>query len=103
MSSNAVNAQALVFPSGTAKLGPKQYPIDVNTFPLRIDTLNDLPIKTVDGTTIRVSDVAQVRDGYDPQTNIVRQDGVRSVLMVLLKNGNASTLSVVARSKTSHG
>ena len=96
---NAVNAQALVFPSGTAKLGPTQYPIDVNTFPLRIDTLNDLPIKTVDGTTIRVSDVAQVRDGYDPQTNIVRQDGVRSVLMVLLKNGNASTLSVVQGAK----
>ncbi len=96
---NAVNAQALVFPSGTAKLGPTQYPIDVNTFPLRIDTLNDLPIKTVDGTTIRVSDVAQVRDGYDPQTNIVRQDGVRSVLMVLLKNGSASTLSVVAGAK----
>jgi multidrug efflux pump subunit AcrB len=96
---NAVNAQALVFPSGTAKLGPTQYPIDVNTFPLRIDTLNDLPIKTVDGTTIRVSDVAQVRDGYDPQTNIVRQDGVRSVLMVLLKNGSASTLSVVQGAK----
>ncbi len=96
---NAVNAQALVFPSGTAKLGPTQYPIDVNTFPLRIDSLNDLPIKTVDGTTIRVSDVAQVRDGYDPQTNIVRQDGVRSVLMVLLKNGSASTLSVVAGAK----
>jgi multidrug efflux pump subunit AcrB len=96
---NAVNAQALVFPSGTAKLGPTQYPIDVNTFPLRIDTLNDLPIKTVDGTTIRVSDVAQVRDGYDPQTNIVRQDGLRSVLMVLLKNGNASTLSVVQGAK----
>jgi multidrug efflux pump subunit AcrB len=96
---NAFNAQALVFPSGTAKLGATQYPIDINTFPLRIDTLNDLPIKTVDGATIRVGDVAQVRDGYDPQQNIVRQDGVRSVLMVLLKNGNASTLSVVEGAK----
>ena len=96
---NAVNAQALVFPSGTAKLGATQYPIDVNTFPLRIDTLNDLPIKTIDGATIRVSDVAQVRDGYDPQQNIVRQDGVRSVLMILLKNGSASTLSVVQGAK----
>src|SRR6476469_6724624 len=96
---NAVNAQALVFPSGTVKLGPKQYQIDVNTFPLRIDSLNELPIKTIDGATIRVRDVAQVRDGYDPQTNIVRQDGVRSVLMVLLKNGSASTLSVVAGAK----
>ena len=96
---NAVNAQALVFPSGTVKLGPKQYQVDVNTFPLRIDSLNELPIKTIDGATIRVKDVAQVRDGYDPQTNIVRQDGVRSVLMVLLKNGSASTLSVVSGAK----
>src|SRR5205809_667213 len=96
---SAVNAQALVFPSGTVKLGPKQYQVDVNTFPLRIDSLNELPIKTIDGATIRVRDVAQVRDGYDPQTNIVRQDGVRSVLMVLLKNGSASTLSVVAGAK----
>src|SRR5207248_2181041 len=96
---SAVNAQALVFPSGTVKLGPKQYQVDVNTFPLRIDSLNELPIKTIDGATIRVGDVAQVRDGNDPKTNIVRQDGVRSVLMVLLKNGNASTLSVVAGAK----
>src|SRR5256885_449489 len=96
---SAVNAQALVFPSGTVKLGPKQYQVDVNTFPLRIDSLNELPIKTIDGATIRVRDVAQVRDGNDPQTNIVRQDGVRSVLMVLLKNGSASTLSVVAGAK----
>src|ERR1700719_728166 len=96
---NAVNAQALVFPSGTVKLGPKQYQVDVNTFPLQIDSLNELPIKTIDGATIRVKDVAQVRDGYDPQTNIVRQNGVRSVLMVLLKNGNASTLSVVSGAK----
>src|SRR5437764_2110166 len=96
---SAVNAQALVFPSGTVKLGLKQYQVDVNTFPLRIDSLNELPIKTIDGATIRVGDVAQVRDGNDPQTNIVRQDGVRSVLMVLLKNGNASTLSVVAGAK----
>jgi multidrug efflux pump subunit AcrB len=96
---NAINAQALVFPSGTAKLGATQYPIDVNTFPAQIQTLNDLPIKTVDGALIRIGDVAQVRDGYDPQQNIVRQDGIRSVLMILLKNGNASTLSVVQGAK----
>src|SRR2546430_2723659 len=96
---SAVNAQALIFPSGTVKLGLKQYQVDVNTFPLRIDSLNELPIKTIDGATIRVRDVAQVRDGYDPQTNIVRQDGVRSVVMVLLTNGSASTLSVVAGAK----
>src|SRR5437764_1237100 len=83
----------------STELGQKQYQVDINTFPLRIDSLNELPIKTIDGATIRVRDVAQVRDGYDPQTNIVRQDGVRSVLMVLLKNGSASTLSVVAGAK----
>jgi len=96
---NAINNQALVFPSGTTKFGALQYPIDVNTFPTRIDNLNDLPIKVVDGTQITVGDVAQVRDGYDPQQNIVRQDGVRSTLMSVFKSGTASTLSVVAGAK----
>jgi multidrug efflux pump subunit AcrB len=95
----AINNQALVFPSGTTKFGAIQYPIDVNTFPGRIDNLNDLPIKVVDGTQIRVGDVAQVRDGYDPQQNIVRQDGVRSTLMSVFKSGSASTLSVVSGAK----
>lgn len=96
---NAIAAQALVFPSGTTKFGGIQYPIDVNTFPGKIDSLNDLPIKVVDGTQIRVGDVAQVRDGYDPQQNIVRQDGVRSTLLSVFKNGAASTLSVVSGAK----
>jgi multidrug efflux pump subunit AcrB len=96
---NAINNQALVFPSGTTKFGAIQYPIDINTFPGRIDTLNDLPIKVVDGTQIRIGDVAQVRDGYDPQQNIVRQDGARSTLLSVFKNGTASTLSVVAGAK----
>ena len=65
----------------------KQYPIDINTFPLRIDTLNDLPIKTENGALIRLADVGQVRDGSDPQQNVVRLDGVRSVLMSILKTG----------------
>jgi multidrug efflux pump subunit AcrB len=95
----AINAQALVFPSGTTKFGEKQYPIDINTFPTRIDSLNELPIKVVDGTQIRVGDVAQVRDGYDPQQNIVRQDGVRSTLLSVFKSGTASTLSVVSGAK----
>ena len=91
----AFNSQALVFPSGTVKFGVKQYPIDINTFPLRIDTLNDLPIKTDNGALIRLADVGQVRDGYDPQQNVVRLDGVRSVLMSILKTGNASTVAIV--------
>src|SRR5437667_4742700 len=91
---NAISAQNLVFPSGTAKIGANEYPIDLNTSPRLIARLNDLPIKTVEGAVIRVRDVAQVRDGYTPQQNLVRQDGSRSVLLSVLKNGTASTLSV---------
>jgi multidrug efflux pump subunit AcrB len=87
---------SLTFPSGTAKIGGKEVPIDLNVNPLRIDMLNNLPIKSVGGTLIHVSDVAQVRDGYFPQENIVRQDGVRSTLLSVFKNGSASTLSVAA-------
>src|SRR5436190_11072942 len=90
----AISAQNLVFPSGTAKIGINEYPIDLNTSPRLIARLNDLPIKTVEGAVIRVHDVAQVRDGYMPQQNLVRQDGVRSTLLSVLKNGAASTLSV---------
>src|SRR6266852_72893 len=90
----AISAQNLVFPSGTAKIGVNEYPVDLNTSPRLIVRLNDLPIKTVEGAVIRVRDVAQVRDGYTPQQNLVRQDGLRSVLLSVLKNGTASTLSV---------
>ena len=92
----ALTTQNLVFPSGTAKIGANEYPIDLNTSPRLIERLNDLPIKTVDGAVIRVRDVAQVRDGYMPQQNIVRQDGVRSTLLSVLKNGSASTLQVAS-------
>ncbi len=91
---NAFNAQNLIYPSGTAKIGEKEYPVDLNTSPTMMAALNDLPIKTVDGAVIRVRDVAQVRDGYSPQQNIVRQDGVRSTLISVLKSGSASTLDV---------
>src|SRR5436190_3145685 len=77
----AISNQNIVFPSGNAKIGAKQYPVDVNTSPALIDYLNELPIKTVDGAVIRVRDVAHVRDGNDPQQNIVRQDGSRSTLI----------------------
>src|SRR5882762_7634449 len=68
----ALTTQNLVYPSGTAKIGASEYPIDLNTSPRMIDRLNDLPIKTIDGAVIRIRDVAHVRDGYMPQQNVVR-------------------------------
>ncbi len=73
---NAFGAQNLILPSGTAKIGPLEYQVELNASPETIAELNDLPIKTVNGTTIYVRDVAHVRDGFSPQTNVVRQDGV---------------------------
>jgi multidrug efflux pump subunit AcrB len=96
----AINAQNLILPSGTAKIGRTEYDVELNTSPRVLDELNDLPIKTVNGATIYVRDVAQVRDGYQPQQNIVRQDGVRGALLTILKSGAASTLDVVQRVKT---
>src|SRR6266571_1386949 len=90
----AITTGALTYPSGVAKIGGKEVPIDLNVNPPRIDLLNGLPIKSVGGTVIHIGDVAQVRDGYMPQENIVRQDGVRSTLIQIFKNGSASTLSV---------
>src|SRR5579864_1033411 len=92
---NAFGAQNLVLPSGTAKIGSLEYQVDLNASPETIAELNDLPIKTVNGTTIYVRDVAYVRDGFSPQTNIVRQDGARGVLLTILKNGGASTIDIV--------
>ncbi|MDB6166865.1 MAG: cation/multidrug efflux pump, partial [Lacunisphaera sp.] len=92
----ALSTQNLVFPSGTAKIGGNEYPIDLNTSPGLIERLNDLPIKTLDGAVVRIHDVAQVRDGSMPQQNIVRQDGTRSTLLSVLKNGSASTLEVAS-------
>ena len=95
----AINAQNLVYPSGTAKIGPTEYDIEMNTSPRLLADLNELPIKTVNGAVIRIRDVAQVRDGYSPQQNIVRQDGVRSALISILKTGSASTLQVASGAK----
>ncbi len=97
--SNAINAQSLVLPSGTAKFGDREYYVRLNSSPDVASMLNDLPIKTVGGTTVYVRDVAQVRDGYAVQTNLVRENGHRGVYQSVLKNGNASTLDVVARIK----
>jgi len=92
---NAITAQNLILPSGTAKIGPLEYQVELNASPLKVAELNDIPIKTENGATIYIRDVAHVRDGFTPQTNIVRQDGVRGTLLSILKNGNASTTAVV--------
>ena len=94
---NALNVQNLVYPSGLAKIGVYEYPINLNTSLLLRERLNDLPIKTTtNGAVIRVHDVAEVHDGYMPQLNMVRQDGVPSTLLTILKSGSASTLDVAA-------
>jgi multidrug efflux pump subunit AcrB len=92
---NAVNAQNLTLPAGTAKFGKTQYAIRTNATPASIDDLNNIPVKVVNGATIFVKDVGQVHDGWLVQQNIVRQNGRRSVLLSIIKNGNASTLTVV--------
>jgi multidrug efflux pump subunit AcrB len=93
---NAVNAQNLILPSGTSKIGATEYDVAVDANTRTIDELNHVPIKTVNGATIYLGDVAQVHDGYTPQQNAVRQDGVRGALLTIMKAGDASTLEVVA-------
>ncbi|MGO9577129.1 MAG: efflux RND transporter permease subunit, partial [Terriglobales bacterium] len=92
---NAVSAQNLILPTGTAKIGPTEYEVEMNGTPRTVAELNDLPVKTSNSSTLYLRDVAHVRDGFLPQTNIVRQDGVRGVLMSIYKLGGSSTLSVV--------
>jgi CzcA family heavy metal efflux pump len=95
--SNAVNAQNLILPAGSAKIGDREYGVRVNGSPEIVEALNDLPIKTVNGALVRIRDVAQVRDGYAVQTNIVRRDGKRGALITILKSSGASTVDVVNR------
>ena len=92
---NAVNAQNLTLPSGLAKIGDTQYTVRSNAMPTTIGDLNNIPIKFTNGATIFLKDVGQVHDGSAVQQNIVREDGRRSVLLSVIKNGNASTLAVV--------
>src|SRR5580700_1030818 len=96
---NAVNAQNLTLPSGTAKIGDTQYTVRTNAMPATIADLNDIPIKYVNGAMISVKDVGYVRDGSAVQQNVVRADGRRSVLLSVIKNGNASTVEVVREVK----
>ena len=93
--SNAIAAQNLILPAGTQKIGDREYFVTVNSNPKTVAELNDLPITTRNGSVIYVRDVAHVRDGYPPQTNIVRRDGRRGVLMSVLKTGSSSTLDII--------
>jgi multidrug efflux pump subunit AcrB len=97
---NAIAAQNLIIPAGTEKIGPYEYDVRLNDSPEAFDDLNNLPIKTVNGATIYIRDVAHVRNGYPPQTNVVRVNGRRSVLMTVLKAGSVSTLNIVAGVKS---
>ena len=92
---NAVNAQNLTLPSGTAKIGDTQYTVRTNALPATIDDLNNIPVKFENGATVFVRDVGYVRDGSLVQQNVVRADGRRSVLLSVIKNGHASTVDVV--------
>jgi multidrug efflux pump subunit AcrB len=93
---NAVSAQNLIAPSGTMKIDRFEYAIETNSAPLAVDALNDLPIKAVNGAVIYIRDVAHVRDGNPPQTNILRVDGSRGVLISVMKIGSSSTLDIIS-------
>src|SRR5450432_2044828 len=93
--SSALGLQNLILPTGTVKVGTREYLIQLNSSPDLVSGLNDVPIKTVNGAPVYMRDVAQVRDGYQVQTNIVRTDGKRSALLTVLRHGGASTLAVV--------
>ena len=97
---NAISAQNIVLPSGTSKIGSFEYAVDTNSSPTTVAELNQLPIKTVGSTTIYIHDVGFVRDGFPPQTNIVRVNGQRSVLLTILKTGQASTLDIISGIKS---
>ncbi len=93
--SNALNLQNLILPAGTAKFAETEYPVRLNSSPSVISEFNNLPIKTVNGATIYMKDVATVHDGFNPQQNIVRMNGTRGVLLTVTRNGKASTLAIV--------
>jgi len=97
---NAISAQNIILPSGTSKIGAFEYAVDTNSAPTTVAELNQLPIKTVGSTTIYIRDVAYVRDGFPPQTNIVRVNGQRSVLLTVLKSGQTSTLDIISGIKS---
>ncbi|MEO7142900.1 MAG: efflux RND transporter permease subunit [Bryobacteraceae bacterium] len=93
--SNALTQQNLILPAGTAKLAGIEYQVKVNSSPVTLDEMNNLPVKTVNGATVYIKDIAQVRDGYQVQTSIVRTNGSRGALLTVLKSGRSSTLAIV--------
>src|SRR5277367_6302071 len=97
--SNAVNLQNLILPAGTVKIGDREYQVSLNSSPEILAEMNNLPVKTVNGATIYLKDVATVHDGFSVQTNIVRTNGTRGVLLTILRNGQASTLDIVNKVK----
>ncbi len=96
---NALNSQNLILPSGTSKIGQYEYDVETNGSPLTTAELNDLPIETSGNTVIYIHDVAHVRNGFPPQTNIVRVDGQRAALLTAMKTGNSSTLDIISQIK----
>jgi multidrug efflux pump subunit AcrB len=96
---NALNAQSLILPTGSAKIGTREYRVELNNAPRIADAFNDLPVKTINGATVYLRDVAQVRDGSAVQTNIVRHDGRRGAVLTVLKNGDVSTIEIVKKIK----
>src|SRR5438105_14899030 len=97
--SNALNAQNVILPAGTQKIGDREYNVRLNSSPELLQVLNDLPIKQVNGATVYIRDVANVRDGFAVQTNIVAQNRTRSTLLTVLKSASASTLDIIKRVK----
>jgi multidrug efflux pump subunit AcrB len=97
--SNAVNAQSLILPAGNVKIGDREYSVRLNSSPEILSEMNNLPIRTVNGATVYLKDVATVRDGFSVQTNIVRTNGTRGTLLTILRNGQASTLDIVNKVK----
>ena len=96
---DAIAAQNQINPAGFVKIGPTQYSVSLNNAPASVEALNDLPVKVIGGATIYMRDVAHVRDGYPPQTNVVHVNGRRSVLLTVLKNGATSTLAIIGGMK----
>src|SRR5919199_1381710 len=93
--SNALNAQSLILPAGTARIGETEYLVKTNSSPTTVEEMNELPIRASNGAIVYMKDIGQVRNGFAVQTNVVRENGRRSALLTVLKNGKASTLDIV--------
>jgi multidrug efflux pump subunit AcrB len=97
--SSALNTQSVILPAGSAKIGSREYRVEMNNAPTIVEAFNQLPLKSMGGKTVYIHDVAQVRDGYTVQTNVVRHNGKRGALLTALKNGATSTIDIVQRIK----